>query len=116
MVQRSSYRVYVSTDVGVTGVAAVLFERSILNRTSSLNDGECLGLFSDHELDQTKIDQFNTSGGRELDIGRLNIAMENRRSLSMQVLYGIAELFRPHQNGRLFQETILSMCFLYEVS
>ena len=99
VVHRSADRVDVGAHVGVTGVAAILFQRRIGDRAAALHDRHRTAFVGLEQLDQPEIHQLDNATRGELDVRRLDVAVEHRRILRVEIGQGVAKLSRPGQHA-----------------
>ena len=77
---------------------AILLERGVGDRSHAAQPGKGAYVVGVHRLDQAKVDQLAVALGRELDIRRLDVAVEHRRVLAVEVAQRIAQLVDPAQD------------------
>ena len=105
----------IRSGIGVGVVSAVLFERGVKCGALSLNDGD--GHFAGrHDLYQTKINQFDQSAGRDLDIAGFDIAVDDGRFLVVQVIQRICNLICPSQHFLFIEKGVFAPRILHELT
>jgi len=98
VVQRRADGVQIGPDVRVAGVAGVLLERRVGQRTDAARHGERPGVGRVHRLDEAEVDQLDPFPRDELDVRRLDVAVQHGRRLGVQVGDGIEELIGPAEH------------------
>ena len=108
MVEGGGQTVDIAAHIRVARVAPVLLQRGVGHRPPTLHHGHRAGILGIEQLDQTKIHQLDDPLGRQLDIAGLDIPMQYRRILAVQIVQGIQDLGRPRQYLALCQKAVLT--------
>ncbi len=113
VVEGAAKGIDIRTGVSVQSVTAVLLEGGIQGCASPLDDG--YGHFvRDESLDKTKIHQLEHIGGCNLQVGRLDIAMDKGWVLLVQVGQGICQLVGPGKHLLFTQESAILLCLQHQ--
>ena len=84
--------------------AAILLQRGVGQGADAADDGDRARVLRVERLDQPEVHELDAALGRELDVRRFDIAVDDRRRLSVEILQGIEQLRQPVENCRLAQE------------
>ena len=116
VVECSAKRVNVGTGIGVAGIPTILLQRGIGHGAPALQNGDGVGVVRRQQFDQPEVHQFNQSTGRQLDVGRLDVAVEYGRVLAVEILQRITQLIGPAKHQLLVEEFPLATALLNQVA
>src|SRR3989304_7691872 len=106
MIQGGAKGVYVTADIGVTAVTAVLLQWGIQRSSLPLHHGNS-NLAWSQQFDQPEVHQLDQPIWCDLQVARLDVAVQNGRVLAVQVGESIGKLVSPIQHIRLGQKALL---------
>ncbi len=100
----------------MTGIPTILLQWGIGEGAPALQDGDGVGVVRRQQFDQPEVHQFNQPTGGQLDVGRLDVAVEHGRVLVVEVFQRIAQLIGPPEHLSLVEEFSLATLFLHQVA
>ena len=98
------------------GVAAVLLERRVRDRAAALHHRHRAVLVRLQQLDEAEVDQLDDAPRCQLDVGRLDVAVQDGRILRVQVGQRIAQLRGPAEHVLFGDEGVLAPGFVDQLA
>jgi len=79
----------------MAGIAAVLFDGRVRNRTTPLNNGDSGSIIQRQQFDKAKINQFDAARGRQFDVAGFDVTVQNWLWQRMQIDECIGNFIDP---------------------
>ena len=84
------------------------------NGAPTLDDRHRARVVGLQHFDQTEVDQFQSVFGCDLDVARLDVAVEHGRVLAVKIFQGLQELCGPQEDLGFGEVFILSEGFIHD--